>query len=111
MLGKGNKKINKKDQENTTALHYAVRYNHLHIVKLLLDYGAGKEKLEQLSTLTCIVAMCMIVWYVHVLLSPRGELGLMMMMMMMVMTTIMTMICICSHIKQNDCLLMNSFYN
>lgn len=51
MLGKGNKKINKKDQENTTALHYAVRYNHLHIVKLLLDYGAGKEQLEQLITL------------------------------------------------------------
>lgn len=50
MLGKGNKKINKKDQENTTALHYAVRYNHLHIVKLLLDYGAGKEKVEQLIT-------------------------------------------------------------
>ena len=50
-LGKGNKKINKKDQENTTALHYAVRYNHLHIVKLLLEYGAGKEKLEQLITL------------------------------------------------------------
>ncbi|XP_020622350.1 ankyrin-3-like [Orbicella faveolata] len=43
MLGKGNKKINKKDQENTTALHYAVRYNHLHIVKLLLDYGADIE--------------------------------------------------------------------
>lgn len=42
-LGKGNKKINKKDQDNTTAMHYAVRYNHLHIVKLLLDYGAGEE--------------------------------------------------------------------
>lgn len=41
-LGKGHKKINKKDHENTTAMHYAVRYNHLHIAKLLLDYGAGK---------------------------------------------------------------------
>ena len=41
-LGKGNKKINKRDQDNTTALHYAVRYNHLHIVRLLLEYGAGK---------------------------------------------------------------------
>ena len=40
-LGKGSKKINKKDQDNTTALHYAVRYNHLHIVKLLLESGAG----------------------------------------------------------------------
>lgn len=43
MLGKGNKKINKKDQDNTTALHYAVRYNHLQIVKLLMEYGAGKR--------------------------------------------------------------------
>ena len=43
ILGKGNKKINKKDQDNTTALHYAVRYNHLHIVKLLLEYGARKK--------------------------------------------------------------------
>ena len=42
-LGKGSKKINKRDQDNTTALHYAVRYNHLHIVKLLLEYGAGKK--------------------------------------------------------------------
>ncbi|XP_073254183.1 uncharacterized protein [Porites lutea] len=42
-LGKGNKKINKKDQDNTTALHYAVRYNHLHIVKLLLESGADIE--------------------------------------------------------------------
>lgn len=41
-LGKGHKKINKKDQENTTAIHYAVRYNHLDIAKLLVDYGAGK---------------------------------------------------------------------
>ena len=46
MMGKGNKKINKKDQDNTTAMHYAVRYNHLHIVKLLLDYGAGEESLS-----------------------------------------------------------------
>jgi len=42
-LGKGNKKINKRDQDNTTALHYAVRYNHLHIVKLLVEYGADIE--------------------------------------------------------------------
>jgi len=45
-LGKGNKKINKRDQDNTTALHYAVRYNHLHIVKLLVEYGAGKKDLS-----------------------------------------------------------------
>ncbi|KAJ7378358.1 hypothetical protein OS493_023613 [Desmophyllum pertusum] len=43
MIGKGNKKINKKDQDNTTAMHYAVRYNHLHIIKLLLEHGADIE--------------------------------------------------------------------
>ena len=63
MLGKGNKKINKKDQENTTALHYAVRYNHLHIVKLLLDYGAGKEKVEcstnhKFDYMVCVYSVC-----------------------------------------------------
>lgn len=46
ILGKGSKKINKKDQDNTTALHYAVRYNHLQIVKLLMEYGAGKRNCD-----------------------------------------------------------------
>lgn len=41
-LGKGSKKINKRDEDNTSALHYAVRYNHFQIVKLLLEFGAGK---------------------------------------------------------------------
>ena len=40
-LGKGSKKINKRDEDNTSALHYAVRYNHFQIVKLLLEFGAG----------------------------------------------------------------------
>lgn len=41
-MGKGSKKINKRDEDNTSALHYAVRYNHFQIVKLLLEFGAGK---------------------------------------------------------------------
>ena len=72
MLGKGNKKINKKDQENTTALHYAVRYNHLHIVKLLLDYGAGKEKVEQL--ITSLTTWCVYTVYVVISISNHGLL-------------------------------------
>ena len=41
-LGRDKKKLNKKDHENTTALHYAVRYNHMSIVKLLVESGASK---------------------------------------------------------------------
>eukprot|EP00794_Sanderia_malayensis_P000499 gene499-1145_t len=39
--GRDKKKLNKKDQEQTTALHYAVRYNHMSIVKLLVESGAN----------------------------------------------------------------------
>ena len=42
MIGRDKKKLNKKDNENTTALHYAVRYNHMSIVKLLIENGASK---------------------------------------------------------------------
>ncbi|XP_031561478.1 transient receptor potential cation channel subfamily A member 1 homolog [Actinia tenebrosa] len=42
-LGKGHKKINQQDTYNTTPLHYAVRYNHVEVVKLLLEYGADIE--------------------------------------------------------------------
>ena len=42
LVGKDKKKLNRKDQENTTALHYAVRYNHIAIVKMLVENGAGK---------------------------------------------------------------------
>lgn len=45
-LGKNNKKINKRDQDNTTALHYAVRYGHMHIVQLLLESGAGRKQMN-----------------------------------------------------------------
>jgi len=40
-IGRDKKKLNKKDSENTTALHYAVRYNHVLIVKLLVESGAS----------------------------------------------------------------------
>eukprot|EP00795_Rhopilema_esculentum_P017434 gene17434-9036_t len=40
-IGRDKKKLNKKDIENTTALHYAVRYNHMSIVKLLVESGAN----------------------------------------------------------------------
>ncbi|XP_065649232.1 transient receptor potential cation channel subfamily A member 1 homolog isoform X2 [Hydra vulgaris] len=39
--GKDRRKVNKKDEEETTALHYAVRYGHFNIVKLLVENGAS----------------------------------------------------------------------
>ena len=41
-LVKDRKKLNRKDQENSTALHYAVRYGHFNIVKLLVESGASQ---------------------------------------------------------------------
>ncbi|XP_065649241.1 transient receptor potential cation channel subfamily A member 1 homolog isoform X5 [Hydra vulgaris] len=38
---KDKKKLNEKDEEETTALHYAVRYGHFDIVKTLVAYGAN----------------------------------------------------------------------
>ena len=35
-------KVNKHDDEDLSALHYAARYNHYHIVKMLIDAGASK---------------------------------------------------------------------
>ena len=34
--------INNVDEEHQAALHYAARYNHYEIVKLLVENGAGK---------------------------------------------------------------------
>ena len=42
MIGKDKKKLNRKDQDQTTALHYAVRYGHYNIVKMLVENGASK---------------------------------------------------------------------
>ena len=41
-IGKDKKKLNRKDQDQTTALHYAVRYGHYNIVKMLVENGASK---------------------------------------------------------------------
>ncbi|XP_065649244.1 transient receptor potential cation channel subfamily A member 1-like [Hydra vulgaris] len=38
---KDKRKLNEKDEEETTALHYAVRYGHFDIVKLLVAFGAN----------------------------------------------------------------------
>ena len=40
-LAKHKRDVNMKDNENCTALHYAVRFNHLEIVKFLLKKGAS----------------------------------------------------------------------
>ena len=36
------RRLNKKDENKLTALHYAVRYGHIEVVKLLIDAGACK---------------------------------------------------------------------
>ena len=37
--------INNVDEEHQAALHYAARYNHYEIVKLLVENGAGMATL------------------------------------------------------------------
>ena len=32
------------DDEDLSALHYAARYNHYQIVKMLIEFGASKSK-------------------------------------------------------------------
>ena len=41
LAGKDKKKLNRKDEEQSTALHYAVRYGHFNIVKQLIENGAN----------------------------------------------------------------------
>ena len=48
-IGKDKKKLNRKDEEQTTALHYAVRYGHYNIVKVLVENGASKEHFSRIE--------------------------------------------------------------
>ena len=41
MQGNVKKKINFRDEEGVTPLHYAARYNHLNVVKILIENGAS----------------------------------------------------------------------
>lgn len=44
------KRVNAKDDEGLSALHYAARYNHVPIVQLLVEHLAGKHTLIYSST-------------------------------------------------------------
>ena len=41
MHGNRQKKINMRDEDDVTPLHYAARYNHLSVVKVLVENGAS----------------------------------------------------------------------
>lgn len=43
ITGNVKKKINMRDEEGVTAMHYAARYNQYEIVKILQSYGAGNK--------------------------------------------------------------------
>ena len=42
LQGNVKKKINAHDEEELSALHYAARYNHYLLVKMLVEYGASQ---------------------------------------------------------------------
>ena len=42
LTGNIKKKVNQHDEEDISALHYASRYNHYAIVKLLVEFGASE---------------------------------------------------------------------
>lgn len=46
-------KINKCDENGVTALYYAVKYEHLDIVKMLLNDGAGNQLHLEMAIIKC----------------------------------------------------------
>ena len=50
-LAKRNRDVNMKDGENSTALHYAVRFNNIDVVKYLIKKGASMLTITLLSSL------------------------------------------------------------
>ena len=49
LTGHVKKKINMHDQDDLSPLHQAARYNHVNMVKLLVDSGASKSANKHLS--------------------------------------------------------------
>ena len=53
LLGKNSSKISSHDKDGSTALHYAVRYNHINIVKKLVEWGACKCEINDTLIQLC----------------------------------------------------------
>ena len=48
MTGNIKKKVNVHDDEDVSPVHYAARYNHVQIVKLLVEAGASKYRITSM---------------------------------------------------------------
>jgi len=52
LQGNVKKKVNAHDEEDVSTLHYAARYNHHPLVKMLVEYGASK------CLIVCLIINC-----------------------------------------------------